>query len=74
MPIIQFNLIEGRPESLKRELARRVCETVSEVLDVSPTTVRILIHEMGLNDFSVAGMTVAERLENSTPGVPYEKN
>jgi len=63
MPIIQFNLMEGRSEATKRELAKRVCETVCDVLGSKPEAVRILIHELGGNDFSVAGITVAEKQE-----------
>jgi 4-oxalocrotonate tautomerase len=60
MPIIQFNLLEGRTVEQKRMLARRVTETVVEVLGVKPETVRILIHEMGPYDFSVGGEVAAE--------------
>jgi 4-oxalocrotonate tautomerase len=75
MPIIQFNLMEGRSDALKRELAKRVSETVSEVLDVSPDTVRILIHELGQNDYSVAGQTFSERSEKAkNKEVCNEKN
>ncbi|GAC1619934.1 MAG: hypothetical protein NVS9B10_01110 [Nevskia sp.] len=60
MPIIQFNLLEGRTVEQKRELARRVTDTVVEVLGVKRDSVRILIHEMGPYDFSVGGVAAAE--------------
>ncbi len=60
MPIIQFNLLEGRTVEQKRALAKRVTETVVDVLGVKPENVRILIHEMGGYDFSVAGVCAAE--------------
>jgi 4-oxalocrotonate tautomerase len=60
MPIIQFNLLEGRTVEQKRTLAKRVTDTVVEVLGVKPENVRILIHEMGPYDFSVAGVPAAE--------------
>lgn len=62
MPIIQFNMLEGRTVEMKRELAEKVTNTVVEVLGVKRETVRILIHEMGMNDFSVGGVTAADRL------------
>jgi 4-oxalocrotonate tautomerase len=68
MPIIQFNMMEGRTVEQKRQLARKVTETVSAVLDVSPETVRILFHEVTTNDFSVAGVTAAERQESQLAG------
>jgi 4-oxalocrotonate tautomerase len=61
MPIIQFNLLEGRTVEQKRQLARRVTDTVVEVLGVKPDSIRILIHEMAAHDFSVAGVTAADR-------------
>ena len=60
MPIIQFNLLEGRTVEQKRMLAKRVTETVVEVLGVKPENVRILIHEMGGEDFSVGGVTASQ--------------
>lgn len=69
MPIIQFNLLEGRTVEQKRNLAKRVTETVVEVLGVKPESVRILIHEMGPYDFSVAGVPAADngKMPAATP-------
>ena len=61
MPIIQFNLLEGRTNEQKTRLASMVTDAVVEALDVPRETVRILIHEMGPYDFSVGGVTAAER-------------
>jgi 4-oxalocrotonate tautomerase len=60
MPIIQFNLLEGRTVDQKRAMARRVTEVVCETLSVKPENVRILIHEMGPHDFSVGGVCAAD--------------
>lgn len=60
MPIIQFNLLEGRTVEQKRRLAEKVTNTVVEVLGVKREAVRILIHEMSPDDFSVAGVTAAD--------------
>lgn len=61
MPIIQFNLLEGRTNEQKKRLAEKVTDAVIEALGVPRETVRILIHEMGPYDFSVGGVTAAER-------------
>jgi len=79
MPIIQFNMLEGRTVEMKRELATKVTDTVVEVLGVKRETVRILIHEMTMNDFSVGGVTAADRLAanggKTTPGgLPLDYN
>jgi 4-oxalocrotonate tautomerase len=60
MPIIQFHLLEGRTVEQKRLLARRICDTVCEVLEVAPQSVRILINEMKKEEYSVAGITAAD--------------
>ena len=79
MPIIQFNMLEGRTVEMKRELAAKVTDTVVEVLGVKRETVRILIHEMGLQDFSVGGVTAMDRLAanggtRTATGAPTDYN
>ena len=63
MPIIQFNLMEGRTVAQKRRLVKKVTEAVTEAVDIEASRVRILIHEVTTNDFAVEGVTVAEKLE-----------
>ena len=74
MPIIQFNLMEGRTPEQKIRLAEKVTDTVIEVLGVKREAVRILIHEMGPYDFSVGGVTQAERSASTaaTPTPPIK--
>lgn len=72
MPIIQFNLLEGRSVEQKRELAKRVTQAVVEVLGCKPEVVRILVHQVTADDFSVGGVTAAERARatSATPLSP----
>lgn len=70
MPIIQFNLMEGRTPEQKKRLAEKITDTVVEVLGVKRETVRILIHEMGPYDFAVGGVTQAERVAAAAAAVP----
>lgn len=60
MPITQFNMLEGRTPEQKRRLAKRVSETVCEVLYCKPQSVRILINELAAKHFSVGGVTAAD--------------
>lgn len=55
MPIIQINMMEGRTQSQKQAMMRRVTEAVVETLGVRPSAVRILIHELDSGHFAVAG-------------------
>ena len=69
MPIIQVNMMENRTDEQKTELARKVCDTVCEVLGTKPESVRIMIHELGPHDFSVGGVTMAERWDSRSEQV-----
>ncbi|WP_430423588.1 2-hydroxymuconate tautomerase [Methylibium petroleiphilum] len=61
MPIIQMNLLEGRTVEQKRNVVAAITEAVVRTLDVRPDQVRILINELGVEHFSVAGETAAMR-------------
>ncbi len=61
MPIIEFHLMEGRTVEQKQRLCAAVTRSVVETLDVSPEQVRILIHTITPEHFSVAGVTSAEK-------------
>ena len=67
MPIIQVNMLEGRTVEQKRQLATGLAAAAIEALGVAPEQVRVLIHEMGPEDFSVGGQTAAERGQTVAP-------
>ncbi|MDH4846239.1 MULTISPECIES: tautomerase family protein [Pseudomonas] len=62
MPIIEFHLMVGRTPDQKRQLLSAVTDTVVDVLGVRPDQVRILIHNVTPEHFSMAGITAAERM------------
>jgi 4-oxalocrotonate tautomerase len=74
MPIIQMNLMAGRSVEQKRRLAAAVAEAAAKALDVSPQTVRILIHELGVEDFSVAGVTAGLKAENEAAARTHSRD
>lgn len=65
MPIIEMHLMTGRTVEHKRRLATEVAEAAARALDVDIATVRILITEHGLEDFSVAGITAGAKAQNT---------
>lgn len=65
MPIIEMHLMTGRSVEQKRRLATDVAQAASRALDVDVGTVRILITEHGPEDFSVAGITVGAKTQNT---------
>ena len=46
MPIIQVNLIEGRPSEKIKALIENITDTVSETLDAPRESVRVLVTEL----------------------------
>ncbi len=63
MPIIEMHLMVGRTSDQKRRVSAAVAKAAAEALDVSLQTVRILITEHGVEDFSVAGVTSGAKAE-----------
>lgn len=61
MPIIEFHLLEGRTVDQKRRLCDAVTNTVVDVLGVRREQVRILIHDLPPENFSIAGITALDR-------------
>jgi 4-oxalocrotonate tautomerase family enzyme len=60
MPIIQVNLLEGRSAEQKRALHAALAEAAAAALGVPAGTVRVLIHELGVEHFALAGITAGE--------------
>ncbi|MGO4498875.1 4-oxalocrotonate tautomerase family protein [Paenibacillus sp. 2RAB27] len=58
MPIIELKILEGRDQEVKDELIARVTQTVSETLRVSPESVRVLLYDIPLTHWGIAGKTV----------------
>jgi 4-oxalocrotonate tautomerase family enzyme len=61
MPIVRIELLEGRSAAMKRDLIRSVTEAVVAALAVAPGQVRVLLHELPAELWSVGGATMAER-------------
>ena len=61
MPIVQVNMLVGRTVEQKRRLVAGITSAVTESLGVQAETVRVMIHEMGKDDYAIGGKTAAER-------------
>jgi len=61
VPIIQVNMLEGRTTEQKRKLVSGITTAVVDALGVAPEQVRVMIHELGKDDFAIGGKTAAER-------------
>lgn len=61
MPFIQVYLLEGRPLEKKETLIHELTETVCKVLDAPKENVRVMIQEMPLEHWGIAGESVKKR-------------
>lgn len=67
MPIIEMHLLAGRTVEQKRRVVAAVSQAAAQALDVNISIVRILITEHGPDEFSVGGVTAAERNASKPP-------
>ncbi|MEO6351109.1 MAG: 2-hydroxymuconate tautomerase family protein [Candidatus Limnocylindrales bacterium] len=67
MPRLIVQMIEGRTVEQKRELARRLSETVIDLLKVDPETVTVFIEEVPPENFARAGMLALDRRAAKRP-------
>ena len=61
MPRLIVQQIEGRSVEQKRELARRLTDTVVDILGVDPDTVTVFIEEVPPENFARAGVLALDR-------------
>ena len=61
MPIINIQLMEGRPIEKITAVVARVTDVVSEELDSPRENIRVLITEIPKTHWGIAGVTVANR-------------
>ena len=67
MPRLIVQQIEGRSVEQKRELARRLTETVVEILAVDPETVTVFIEEVPPENFARGGRLALDRRAAERP-------
>lgn len=60
MPLVQINILEGRPPEKIKALIENVTETVSETLDAPKQSVRVLVTEMPKTHWGIAGVPASE--------------
>ena len=56
MPIVHVHMRAGRDTEKKRLLAKRLTETVQEVLGSKPEKIRVIMSDMPHDGYSVAGV------------------
>lgn len=66
MPLIQ--VLNASPSSTekKRQLLAALTATYAEVMEIRPDTIRVILHELPRENWSVAGITLAESGQNES--------
>lgn len=68
MPLIQINILEGRSPEQKEKLIAEVSRTVADILGSPIENVRVLINELKLEHWGIAGESVKKRKERQQGG------
>jgi 4-oxalocrotonate tautomerase len=63
MPIVNIQILQGRPESKIKDLIGNVTDTVANTLEVPKERVRIIVTEVPKSHWGIAGVAVSD-----TPG------
>ncbi|AYA75614.1 4-oxalocrotonate tautomerase [Robertmurraya sp. GLU-23] len=56
MPIIQVQMMEGRPKEKIAEVIQNITNTVAETLDAPKESIRVLVTEIPKTHWGVAGV------------------
>jgi len=64
MPIISVVIAEGRSVEKKRKLIRALTDAAVASFDVRPEQVRVMLNELPLDHYAVAGVTFGEKAES----------
>jgi 4-oxalocrotonate tautomerase len=61
MPIINVQILEGRPKEKVAEVIQNVTKTVSETLDAPVETIRVIVSEIPKTHWGKAGKPMSEQ-------------
>ncbi len=61
MPIINVQILEGRPKEKVFELIRNITDTVAETLEAPPENIRVLVTEMPKTHWGKGGVPISEK-------------
>ena len=62
MPQITITTYSGKTVETKRKLVMEVTNTVASVLNIKPETVSIIIHDVPVENWAVAGILDKDRI------------
>jgi 4-oxalocrotonate tautomerase len=65
VPLVEINLLAGRPPEKIRELIHQVHAAVQTSLDAPPENIRVIVREVPPEHWAVGDVTKAEQQEAS---------
>lgn len=61
MPIVNVNIMEGRPKEKIEKVISEITATMSNTLDVPKESVRVIVTEIPKTHWGIAGESVSKR-------------
>jgi len=61
MPVITIQLIEGRDKDTKRRLIEGVADTVCDVLNKEPESLRVILQEIPATDYAIGRTPMSDK-------------
>ncbi len=61
MPVIRVDILEGRSEEKKKELAERLTDAMSDVFGLPPEATHVIIEEHDKRNWSVGGVRYSDK-------------
>jgi 4-oxalocrotonate tautomerase len=61
MPIVNIQLLQGRPEEKVKEVIKNVTETICATLEVPKESVRVLVTEIPKTHWGIGGTPVSDK-------------
>ena len=61
MPIVNVNIMEGRPKEKIESVIANITETIITTLEVPKETVRVIVTEIPKSHWGIAGESVEKR-------------
>ncbi|WP_144549201.1 4-oxalocrotonate tautomerase [Bacillus sp. X1(2014)] len=61
MPIINVQILEGRPNEKIEQVIHNITNTVSETLDAPKESIRVIVTEIPKSHWGIAGVPVSKK-------------
>ena len=61
MPIVNVNIMEGRPKEKIESVIANITETITTTLEVTKETVRVIVTEIPKSHWGIGGESVEKR-------------